>query len=65
MPYHRGIHIENVLIDQVLGSFWYLEPIIGIILLIGLRKRKEKYLGLLFLLIWIFALGLDIYQYGK
>ena len=63
IPYHRTIVIKNALLFWVDSSFWFLEPIIGIILLIGLRKRKEKYFGLLFLLIWIIALWLDIYRY--
>jgi len=63
VPYHRGIVIKDALINEVVYSFWYLEPAIGIILLIGLRKRKEKYFGLLFLLIWIIAVWLDIYRY--
>lgn len=63
IPHHRTIVINNDLLFGVAYSFFYLEPVIGIILLIGLRKRREKYFGLLFLLVWIFAVWLDIYRY--
>ncbi len=63
IPYHRVIYIDNFLLNLVLFFFWYIEPVIGIVLLIALRKRKEKYIGLLFLLIWIFAAGLEAYWY--
>jgi hypothetical protein len=65
VPYHRGLYIKDAMVNQIVYSFWYLEAIIGIILLIGLRKRREKYFGLFYLLIWIIAIWLDLYRYSQ
>jgi hypothetical protein len=63
LPHHRLLVTNNYFVYELGYSFWYLEPTIGVILMIGLRKRKEKYFGLFFLLVWIFAIFSFFYRY--
>jgi hypothetical protein len=49
---------------QIIGfSFWYIEPIIGLILVFVPKKRKIKYFGVFFLIVWICAVIHFIYKY--
>ena len=47
---HKPFEISNNIIIEVLAlSFWYIEPIISIILIFGTNRRKIKYIGAFFL----------------
>lgn len=53
---HHPINIEDNIAIQILAFlFWYFEPIIGLILIFISKKRKMKYFGVLFLILWVCA----------
>ncbi len=50
LPFHYGIIIN------IIGFlFWYLQPILGLILIFAPKKRGIKYLGAFFFVLWLIA----------
>jgi len=48
LPYNLALEVTGFL-------FWYLQPILGLILIFISKKRKIKYWGIFFFALWFFA----------
>jgi hypothetical protein len=66
LRHHHSMIPENFVTESFAFCFWYLEPIIGLILIFGSKKRKIKYFGLFFFILWACAVigWVKYYTYG-
>jgi hypothetical protein len=57
--YNNGLNVSLWML------FWYILPIISLVLIFGEKKWKIKYLGLLYMAIWTFTLGCKLIEENR